>query len=681
MPRIFISFRKSDSRVMRTRVYKGLEDRFGSAQLFKSGTSIEPGTDFAATLLREASTCEVMLALIGPDWLDAVDGSGQRLIDRPGDWVRTEIATAVRKGNLVIPVLLGDATSLPDPTQLPMDIAALGGRQFVRIPDSNVDAGLDELLSKLTALLPSLTTMDPSGGDRPGTEPTVGPRVGQRGQVATASHGSTAVTAGGDVKIVGRDDRSRITNKKGMNAVSATAVGASGGIGSWLLARKPLALLGWVKSHQLLAGITLLAVGGLTVGVIMVPNGDASSGGQPAKLLVASTPPVVAPATSPAPALAALTSGAQVTQSDNPLGSWADGSLLAVLTSTGSPGTSATVSVYDTVAGNELGTYQPATLLDPEDGCVIGLYKRHDGSSILLMEYDLITPAQGINSGSQVEQFVAADPRTGRVLWTSPLPPYGTPPGANDQSIQDCTNAVSSSASDRPELTTDGSYLLWGGGIDGYLVNLETGKVTQSKNGYEALGQWIAIEVGDDQGPNGASTAMDLTNPETGAVQGEITDSEALDVMTGDGGQDDSSAVTPDGTTLLTIESVQGVKRLEAIDLPSGRLLWSKALTTGDEDSLAVDPDTGTAFLFSSGSFGAALEITTFQPRSGSPGSWSITGEFCGASRGHVYVVANSELAVLDEAQGSQISYDPTISTCPQILDGVVVKGTDFLAP
>lgn len=681
MPRIFISFRKADSRVTRARVYEALEARFGSARLFKSGESIQPGTDFAATLLREAAACEVMLVLIGPAWLDPTDQDGQRLIDRPSDWVRVEIATALRKGNLLIPVLLGDATSLPGPAQLPADIAALSGRQFVRIPDSNVDAGLDELISKLTALLPSLAAADTGRGHPVDAGSAAEHSAGARGQVALASNRSAAINAGGDVrgvKVVGGDDRSRTVNKKGVNAAGAAAAGASGGIGSWLLAGKRLAQVNsWARSHKLFTGLILLTVGALTAGAVMIPNGSRTAAGQPTDHPVIGSSPVAAPAVSPTPTLAPLASGAQVTTADNPLGSWADGSLLTVLTSSGSPGTSATINAYDIRSGQALASYQPATLHDPEDGCVIGLYRRPDGSSILLLEYDLVTPAQGIVAGSQVEQFVAVDAATGGTLWSSPLPPYGTPPGANDQSIQNCTNAVGATTSDRPDLTTDGSYLLW----SGYLVDLATGKIVQSKNGYQALGRWIAITVADGSGPNGAASEVDLTDPGTGAVQGRITDSEALDVLTGYGGKDNSYAVTPDGATFLAIEFVHGVRRLEALDLPSGRPLWSRSLTTGDEDSVAVDPDTGAGFLTGGDGLGAVSEVASFQPRSGAPGPWSIEAEFCGASKGHAYVVANSELAVLDESQGSQISYDPATSICPRVLDGVVIKGSDYLTP
>jgi hypothetical protein len=50
------------------------------------------------------------LALIGPRW--AGDGGGKSRLHDPDDWVRVEVATALRRGVRVIPVLLDGARML-----------------------------------------------------------------------------------------------------------------------------------------------------------------------------------------------------------------------------------------------------------------------------------------------------------------------------------------------------------------------------------------------------------------------------------------------------------------------------------------------------------------------------------------------------------------------------------------
>ncbi|MDF3149659.1 MULTISPECIES: toll/interleukin-1 receptor domain-containing protein [unclassified Streptomyces] len=180
MPRIFLSFRKPDSRWMRDRVYRALSDRLGANEIFKSGQSIPPGADFAEILRRQAAECELMCVLIGPRWLDARGEDGVRLLDRAHDWVRLEIATALRAGNRVVPVLLGDATMLPDASALPAEIAELARLQFLRVPETHLPDGLAHLGDELTALLSDAgtdtdvdagTALEPGNGTAPAVDP------------------------------------------------------------------------------------------------------------------------------------------------------------------------------------------------------------------------------------------------------------------------------------------------------------------------------------------------------------------------------------------------------------------------------------------------------------------------------------------------------------------------------
>ncbi|MFD0021211.1 toll/interleukin-1 receptor domain-containing protein [Streptomyces sp. NPDC058382] len=178
MPRVFLSFRKRDSRWIRDRVYRALSGRLGSDEIFKSGQSIPPGADFAEILRRQAAECELMCVLIGPGWLDARGEDGVRLLDRPHDWVRLEIATALRAGNRVVPVLLGDATTLPDASVLPAEIAELARLQFLRVPETHLPDGLVRLGDAMAALLPGTdaddgtdAAADPGHGTAPAADP------------------------------------------------------------------------------------------------------------------------------------------------------------------------------------------------------------------------------------------------------------------------------------------------------------------------------------------------------------------------------------------------------------------------------------------------------------------------------------------------------------------------------
>jgi hypothetical protein len=191
MQRIFLSFRKADERLIRDRLYQALERRFGADHLFKSGEAIEPGSDYAPILRRQAAECQIMLVLIGKRWAGGGPPSEQRLLDRENDWVRTEIATSLRAGNTVVPVLVGDAVRLPSAETLPPDIAELAKLQFRRIEESRVDASIAELITDLIALQPSLErikAMTPVPPD---------PRASRTPQHAAAKDSGTAVNIGG----------------------------------------------------------------------------------------------------------------------------------------------------------------------------------------------------------------------------------------------------------------------------------------------------------------------------------------------------------------------------------------------------------------------------------------------------------------------------------------------------
>ncbi|MFI9099106.1 toll/interleukin-1 receptor domain-containing protein [Streptomyces fildesensis] len=196
MPRVFLSFRKADSRWMRDRVYQALTDRFGANEVFKSGESIPAGADFAEILRRQAAECELMLVLIGPAWLDARGDDRMRLIDRAHDWVRVEIETALKAGNRVVPVLLGDATMLPEASALPHEIAHLARLQFLRVPETHLAEELDRLCAAVADLMPDIGrgVASPTAPAAPAAEPRVT-------MTARVSGGGSAYQAAGDQTI------------------------------------------------------------------------------------------------------------------------------------------------------------------------------------------------------------------------------------------------------------------------------------------------------------------------------------------------------------------------------------------------------------------------------------------------------------------------------------------------
>src|SRR5687768_12197903 len=101
--RIFISYRRADCHREATMIYfalKGLPDN----QVFFDVDAIRPGENFVEAVAREIDLADVVLVLIGDEWLDIADSRGRR-IDDPDDHVQTEIRMALERGVHVLPVL------------------------------------------------------------------------------------------------------------------------------------------------------------------------------------------------------------------------------------------------------------------------------------------------------------------------------------------------------------------------------------------------------------------------------------------------------------------------------------------------------------------------------------------------------------------------------------------------
>lgn len=68
------------------RLYDVLVEHFRAEQAFKDVDNIEPGDDFVKRITAAVEFCDVLLALIGPQWLTISDENGHRRLDNPGNY-------------------------------------------------------------------------------------------------------------------------------------------------------------------------------------------------------------------------------------------------------------------------------------------------------------------------------------------------------------------------------------------------------------------------------------------------------------------------------------------------------------------------------------------------------------------------------------------------------------------
>ena len=137
--RVFISYRRQETAWPARQLYDLLVAELGADRVFKDVDNIEPGDDFVERIQWAVGSCQVLLALIGPQWLTVKDAAGGRRLDDPTDFVRLEVETALNRDDVrVIPILVDNA-KMPTPPELPKGLAALTRRQAVEINPVNFD--------------------------------------------------------------------------------------------------------------------------------------------------------------------------------------------------------------------------------------------------------------------------------------------------------------------------------------------------------------------------------------------------------------------------------------------------------------------------------------------------------------------------------------------------------------
>ncbi|MGD1860995.1 MAG: SUMF1/EgtB/PvdO family nonheme iron enzyme [Leptolyngbyaceae cyanobacterium] len=142
MPKIFISYRRSDSEDVAGRIYDRLINHFGKGNVFKDVDDIPFGVDFRDYLNASLDQCQIVLAVIGKTWLTATDDSGRRRLDNPADWVRLELEESLRRRDVLVVPLLVRRASLPRVDELPeplRDLAYRNGTQARPDPDFHTD--------------------------------------------------------------------------------------------------------------------------------------------------------------------------------------------------------------------------------------------------------------------------------------------------------------------------------------------------------------------------------------------------------------------------------------------------------------------------------------------------------------------------------------------------------------
>jgi TIR domain len=192
MGAVFLSYRRGDSEGQARALSLELVKLLGQDSVFMDVDSIALGRDFRQSLQERLGSCDVMIALIGPGWLDTRDLSGNRRLENPTDLVRQEIAAALQRNIPVIPVLLQGA-QMPAPERLPDDIKDLSYRNGFELGHSTWESDVREMVKRLGLVEQKATAPAPQS-IRGETHPDVPAVPFQRWRLLAAA--TTAVAIG-----------------------------------------------------------------------------------------------------------------------------------------------------------------------------------------------------------------------------------------------------------------------------------------------------------------------------------------------------------------------------------------------------------------------------------------------------------------------------------------------------
>jgi len=218
-PRVFINYRRDDAAGHAGRLYDALAARFGADQVFMDVDAIRPGENFAAVLDESVGQCDVLIALIGKRWTSATDREGRRRLERPEDYVRLELQTALASDRTrVIPALVQGA-EMPSSDELPQLMRELAMRQAIELSDVRWRSDVDRLIRSLEGV----------SGDAPPQPPSVPPEHGGRRRTAViAAPGALAVAAAALAVVLAGSGSSDSGKTSGAAAKGTSTSTASG---------------------------------------------------------------------------------------------------------------------------------------------------------------------------------------------------------------------------------------------------------------------------------------------------------------------------------------------------------------------------------------------------------------------------------------------------------------------
>lgn len=149
MPKIFICYRREDSEYIAQQIKDRMVERFGNDSIIFDTDSFDLGVDFRHNIEKEVAQCDVLLTIIGNNWLRILN---ERLKD-PKDFVRLELEAGLARKIAVVPVVVGQAV-MPQEKDLPKTLRNLVYRNAAEVRGGlDLEPHIDRLVNTLDKML------------------------------------------------------------------------------------------------------------------------------------------------------------------------------------------------------------------------------------------------------------------------------------------------------------------------------------------------------------------------------------------------------------------------------------------------------------------------------------------------------------------------------------------------
>ena len=215
--RVFISYRSSDGADKATALARDLDAMFGDDQIFLDKEDLTPGTRWRDEIAKALGNSPVLLVLVTPNYLGAIDAHGQRCIDREDDPARDELQAGITAKAHIIPLLCDGVTEMPSAADLPSPFNQLCELQWGRLRAFDWRADMGRLADDLHAF-----GLTPRPMSMPGTIPV-------------PLHAPTTTPVPLDVASAGSGSRDEVADdsRRGVLGLAAVFLVAAAGWGFW----------------------------------------------------------------------------------------------------------------------------------------------------------------------------------------------------------------------------------------------------------------------------------------------------------------------------------------------------------------------------------------------------------------------------------------------------------------